>query len=181
MNKKSLAINFERAKIFADSRVSAFTLYIHIALETGLRVGDILKLKKIDFFKENESCYVKFIAQKTRKKAIRPISIKTYNLVQSCSHTDVFRNDKYSCTYSKTWVNRNLRKHFKIDYERAKNKGYNLSSHSFRKASGLLVYENNGLDVARDFLQHSSYDTTKAYLELEEAELNERLIKTFNF
>ena len=39
-----------------------------LALETGLRIGDIAKIKKSDIFEENGCFFVHFVANKTKKR-----------------------------------------------------------------------------------------------------------------
>ena len=73
------------------------------------------------------------------------------------------------------WANRGLQKVFKDEHIKAKQQGLNISAHSLRKSIGLKVYDSAGLETARAFLQHGSYDSTKVYLNITKQELNVKL------
>ena len=90
----------------------------------------------------------------------------------------IFINPKTNKIYSKMWVGRNLKKCFISECKEAKNEGKVISSHSLRKSSGQLVYEKNGIEAARDFLQHQTYQVTKSYLSIGEREMNKLLKDT---
>jgi integrase len=156
-------------------------LFILIGLETGLRCGDILKLKKSDFFTENSKYFIRFTAQKTKKDAVRQLSELSFLTANNAINDRVFYNTKYGCQYSSMWSARGLKRVFKQENIEAKKQGLNISAHSLRKSSGLKVYESCGLETARDFLQHTSYDVTKAYLNVTTTELNEKLSRVFGF
>ena len=184
MNKTSKALNFNDAKLKGVTLIdegNQIGLFILLGLESGLRVGDMLKLKKEDFFRDGKKFFVRFEAQKTKNKATRPVSERVYNEVNKGINEVVFYNYKYKCPYSKMWVNRNLQSIFKAEHIKAKQQGLNISAHSLRKSAGLQVYENCGLETCRDFLLHSSYDVTKAYLNVSTTELNEKLSRVFGF
>jgi len=184
MNKTSKALNFNDAKLKGIELIdegNQIGLFILLGLESGLRVGDMLKLNKQNFFKEGTQFFVHFEAEKTKTKATRRISQRVYDEVNKGINEVVFYNYKYKCPYSKMWVNRNLKIIFKAEHIKAKQQGLNISAHSLRKSAGLLVYENCGLETCRDFLLHSSYDVTKAYLNVSTTELNEKLSRVFGF
>jgi integrase len=184
MNKTSKHLDYSEAKLTGDrlmKKGDQLGLFIWIGLESGLRIGDILKLKKEDFFRDGKQFFVRFEAEKTKNKATRPVSERVYDEVNKGINEVVFYNYKYKCPYSKMWVNRNLQIIFKSEHIKARQQGLNISAHSLRKSAGLLVYENCGLESARDFLLHSSYDVTKAYLNVSTTELNEKLSRVFGF
>jgi integrase len=183
-NKTSKRLDFSTALAKGNELVlkdNQIGLFILIALNTGMRCGDILKLNKSNFFKEGSRFFVRFKAQKTKKDAVRPISETVYKEVNKAGNDIVFYNFKYGCPYSAMWVNRNLKIIFKAEHIKAKQQGLNISAHSLRKSAGLQVYEGSGLETARDFLQHTSYDVTKAYLNVTTTELNEKLSRVFGF
>jgi len=156
-------------------------LFIIIALQTGLRCGDILKLQKKDFFSEGSKYFIRFTAQKTKKEDVRGISKEAFLMADNAIKDTVFYNPIYKCQYSSNWVNRGLRKVFRSEYIKAKGQGLNISAHSLRKSIGLLIYESAGLETARAFLQHDSYDTTKVYLNITKTELNEKVASILGF
>ena len=178
MNKKSKHLNYSDAKRKGDELIEQgdqLGLFIIIALQTGLRCGDILKLQKKDFFTEGSKYFIRFTAQKTKKEDVRRISKTSFLQANNAINDKVFYNPIYKCQYSSNWVNRGLRKVFRSEYIKAQNQGLNISAHSLRKSIGLLIYESAGLETARAFLQHQSYDTTKFYLNITKTELNEKV------
>jgi len=178
MNKTSKHLDYDKATRKGHELIAEgdqLGLFILIALETGLRCGDILKLKKSDFFKEGSKYFIRFKAQKTKKEDVRGISELAFLQADNSINDTVFYNPIYKCQYSSNWVNRGLRKVFRSEYIKAQNQGLNISAHSLRKSIGLLIYESAGLETARAFLQHDSYDTTKVYLNITKTELNEKV------
>jgi integrase len=178
MNKTSKHLDYDKAKSKGHELIvegDQLGLFIIIALETGLRCGDILKLNKSDFFTENSKFFIRFKAQKTKKEDVRPISKSSFLTANNAINDRVFHNTKYGCQYSPMWASRGLQKVFKDEHIKAKQQGLNISAHSLRKSIGLKVYDSAGLETARAFLQHDSYDTTKVYLNITKTELNEKL------
>jgi integrase len=178
MNKTSKHLDYDKAKLKGHELLAQgdqLGLFILIALETGLRCGDILKLNKSDFFTENSKFFIRFKAQKTKKEDVRPISKSSFLTANNAINDRVFYNEKYGCKYSPMWASRGLKKVFKDEQSKANLQGLNISAHSLRKSIGLKVYESAGLETARAFLQHDSYDTTKVYLNITKQELNVKL------
>ena len=178
MNKTSKHLDYDKATRKGDQLIEQgdqLGLFIIIALQTGLRCGDILKLQKKDFFTEGSKYFIRFTAQKTKKEDVRRISKVAFLQANNAINDRVFYNPIYKCQYSSNWVNRGLRKVFRSEYIKAQNQGLNISAHSLRKSIGLLIYESAGLETARAFLQHQSYDTTKVYLNITKTELNEKV------
>jgi len=164
MNKTSKHLQYDKAKLKGHELIAEgdqLGLFILIALETGLRCGDILKLEKKDFYSEEED--------------VRPISKTSFLQALNAIDNRVFYNTKYGCQYSSMWSARGLKRVFKQENIEAKKQGLNISAHSLRKSIGLKVYESAGLETARAFLQHDSYDTTKVYLNITKTELNVKL------
>ena len=181
MNKTAISINYDEAKNVGFNLVekdNIFGLFILIGLETGLRSSDILNIKKTDFIKDDKKHFLKFTSQKTKKGAIRPISEYVYNKsIELTANNDIlFHNDKYGCRYSDFWTGRNMKRHFPNYVIKAKANKKNVSAHSLRKSAGRKIYDKYGIEGARDFLQHENYDTTKYYLQIEEQELNEKIV-----
>jgi integrase len=178
MNKTSKHLDYDKARKVGGQLIEQgdqLGLFIIIALETGLRCGDILKLKKSDFFNEGSKYFIRFKAQKTKKEDVRGISKLAFLQAYDAINDTVFYNEKYGCQYSSNWVNRGLQKVFKADYIKAKNQGLNISAHSLRKSIGLFLYESAGIETVRAFLQHDNYTTTKVYLNVTKTELNEKV------
>jgi len=178
MNKTSKHLDYDKAKLKGHELIAEgdqLGLFILIALETGLRCGDILKLNKQDFFSEGSKYFIRFKAQKTKKEDVRPISKTSFITAFNAIDDRVFYNTKYGCQFSPMWANRGLQKVFKDEHIKAKQQGLNISAHSLRKSIGLKVYDSAGLETARAFLQHGSYDSTKVYLNIHKTGIKRKI------
>jgi integrase len=181
VKKTTLAINFENGKAVASKKIALsddIGLFILLVLETGLRLSDALTLAKNNFYKIGKDYYIQFVAKKTKKEAKRPISELLYKKVMETGSEYIFINPKTNQHYSKMWVGRNLKKAFLSECKEAKKENKTISAHSLRKSAGQKVYEINGIEAARDFLQHETYQTTKDYLNIGERKLNQLLKNT---
>ena len=142
-----------------------FWLYCRIAIGTGLRSVDILKMKVSSIrFKER---FARIIEQKTKRKVdarIHSDVLQRINLNQEY----VIWNHKYGSNVSLMTINRRLKKIFKDD-------DIAVSSHSIRKAVGRHIYDNTNKDLpsAMKFLGHKNPNTTIKYLEIDKEKLNE--------
>ena len=153
-------------KLMESKKDINFGFYIIVAINTGLRIGDILKLTKEDF--ENDS--KQFREGKTNKAKDLTLNISILNAFEKLNlkGSGVFLSQKGS-TYSPQQINRKLKVVFK-----AKNK--NISSHSLRKSFGRRVYENNGesekaLITLSQIYNHSSIGITRTYLDITKEEI----------
>jgi integrase len=141
-----------------------FGLYIAIALRTGLRVNDILSLKKsnIDF----ETGILSVVTQKTKKPVEFQLpdwlQLHLFSNGEFKVYEDIFWNEKYKGIYSVTWINLRLKKYFG---------SAGVSSHSIRKSVGMKMYEHFGVNGARSMLTHTSLKHTSTYLELDAKEV----------
>lgn len=166
-------IEYDRAlnlgkKLITESKEATFGFYIIVAINTGLRIGDILQLKAKDF----EEGSVTFREEKTNKaktvvfnEAILS-SFKKLNI----HGVYVFTSQKAS-VYSRQQINRKIKQYFTT-------KGKNYSSHSLRKSFGRRVYENNNqsehaLMKLSELFNHSSLKITRGYLDITQEELND--------
>ena len=181
MTKTTLALNFEQGKKTAYQKIAEkqdIGIFILLILETGLRIGDALSLSKNDFYKTGKDYFLKFTAQKTGKTAKRPVSKILYETVIIRDSEKVFYSSKTNSIYSKMWVGRKIKACFLKEFKEAKEENKTISAHSLRKSAGQKVYEINGIEAARDFLQHETYQTTKDYLNIGERKLNQLLKDT---
>jgi integrase len=179
--KTTMPLDFKKSKDVAFKKIASgedIGLFILIALETGLRLNDILTLEKSNFFKRNSEYYITFTAKKTSKKSVRPISNITFTHVMDKPYERIFLNVKTNKIYSGMWVGRELKKAFLRDCKQAKIENKTISAHSLRKSAGQRIYNYNGLEAARDFLQHESYQTTRDYLQVSQREMNSNIINT---
>lgn len=133
-----------------------FWLYCTIAMRTGLRSIDILKMKTDSINKLERSATI--IEQKTKKK----VKVRIVNVVIDKINFEneyIIFNHKYKTNVSLMTINRRLKALYK-------NSGNNVSSHSIRKSTATDIYEKTGNNIikAMIFLNHSSPLMTKNYL-----------------
>ncbi len=194
---KTDAINFdalynEARKLFHENSNAyilerkAENLAYLIALETGLRVSDLLnlkydavtynqKLKKHIFttaIKKTKSMHTGVISDEVSnyldayKEAIR----SRYNALNGY----IFYNYNTNKTYTRQW----LHKRIKLISEKLGFK--NSGVHSIRKASAIKVLDSTGsLSMAQYHLTHKRATTTDKYLGVTQASALEKLSKVF--
>lgn len=161
-------IAFEKATKLIRSK-NNLGLYIMIAINTGLRIGDLLKLRYEDFNQEK----LILIEGKTNKK--REILINE-NIKQALTYFKnqeglIFISQKNG-PYKIQSINRLLKEIFEKE-----SKKLNISSHSMRKSFGRRVYENNGSSEASlvylsELFNHSNLRVTRRYLGIRQEELD---------
>ena len=168
---KSNYIDFDKAYNTAlrmkGTKNENFGFYIVVAICTGLRIGDILKLKRKNF----EDGVYQLREQKTGKPKFLPFNEKVlqyFNELRNKSEI-VFRSNK-NTTYSNQQINTKIKQTFQ-----AKNKNY--SSHSLRKSFGRRVYEmhNRSEDALIDLSEifnHTSIRVTRTYLDITQEKLD---------
>ena len=168
---KSNYIDFDKAYNAAlrmkGTKNENFGFYIVVAICTGLRIGDILKLKRKNF----EDGVYQLREQKTGKPKFIPFNEKVlqyFNELRNKSEI-VFRSNK-NTTYSNQQINTKIKQTFQ-----AKNKNY--SSHSLRKSFGRRVYEMNNrsedaLINLSEIYNHTSMRVTRTYLDITQEKLD---------
>ena len=168
---KSNYIDFDKAYNAAlrmkGTKNENFGFYIVVAIHTGLRIGDILKLKRKNF----EDGVYQLREQKTGKPKFLPFNEKVlqyFNELRNKSEI-VFRSNK-NTTYSNQQINTKIKQTFQ-----AKNKNY--SSHSLRKSFGRRVYEMNNrsedaLISLSEIYNHTSMRVTRTYLDITQEKLD---------
>ena len=168
---KSNYIDFDKAYNAAlrmkGTKNENFGFYIVVAICTGLRIGDILKMKRKNF----EDGVYQLREQKTGKEKNLPFNAKVleyYNELRNKSEI-VFRSNK-GMTYSNQQINKKIKQTFK-----AKNKNY--SSHSLRKSFGRKVYEMNNqsedaLISLSEIYNHTDLRVTRTYLDITQEKLD---------
>ena len=157
-------------KLLKNEKTKVLGFYIIVAINTGLRIGDILNLRFEDLSQDT----IKLNEQKTNKK--REIKVndnikKALNSFGKFKEGSIFISQK-GCVYTRQSINVLLKNAFAKE---AKN--YNISSHSLRKSMGRKVYENNGesekaLTYLSELFNHTSPAITRKYLGIRQQELN---------
>jgi integrase len=144
--------------------------YIIIAINTGLRNGDILNLTYDKLQKEKYT----FREGKTNKIKTIAINGNIRSLIPPKKTGDLFLTQK-GTTITIQHLNRELKKIFMEE-----SKELNISSHSLRKSFGRHVYlrnQKNGSETAllylMDIFNHSSMTMVKKYLGIRQDELND--------
>lgn len=151
-------------------------LLVAIGIYTGLRIGDILKLRWSDL---NDKKEVTLIEQKTKKHRTvtfhSDLTIIIEKLQKKLNFDDndiVFINRYGTKTISIQFINKQLKEAFKeADY----NIG-NVSSHFLRKTFGRRVWDRNNkseesLIKLSEVFNHSSIAITKRYLGIRQEEI----------
>ena len=186
MNKESLKLDYDNAyskgvKLldsdkYYDNKVGMFIL---IGIQTGLRSIDILTLNKSQIEFKTNGAIINYAAKKTGKKGRAFVDTIISKAIQETKTDDIFFNEMVGVPFSHTWINRRLKSVFPNDYKNAIKQGLTLGVHSLRKTNGSYIYNNYGVETAREMLQHSGYNVTVSYLrETKENHLN-KLEKLF--
>lgn len=162
---KSRYLNSEEiAAIFKKMPVEK-RLIFEVALETGLRIGDVLKIKKRDISAApNGRCEVRFLAEKTKKRSIafvespavakrllnQPKGYKGYIFAS-------LKSKSGHITRQAAW------KWFKAAANDAKIDIDGCSPHSLRKSFATELMHRKGLAAVQAALQHTNSFTTAIY------------------
>ncbi len=140
-------------------------LYIIVAVNLGLRIGDLLRLK----WKDLSGPRLKFIEEKTGKSIDRKINghikeaLQVYGVGEP--EDNLFISQKGS-VYSRQAINRFLQDQ------------WGISSHGLRKSFGRYIYEINGrcediLVKLSEIFNHSNIKVTRRYLGIRQKEIDD--------
>lgn len=158
-----------------------FQLLIAVGSFTALRIGDLLKLRWQDVYKQNTLELIEGKTKKARRIKLNPTLVETISrLHEKMNITDdnqlLFINKTMTKAINVQYINRRLKEI---------TKEYNLqmptnstSSHIFRKTMGrhtwaLNNYSEKSLILLSDLFSHSSIRTTKIYLGIKEEEIGD--------
>lgn len=175
---------FETNEAYTLDRKTESLAYL-IALETALRVSDLLTLRYEDFtFNKDLNTYI-FTTKikKTNVKHTSVISKELYNHLQSFRNEikksfnlnpHIFWNYNNSKFYTRQWLHKRIKllsEDLKMD---------NISMHSLRRASAIKVLDKTGsLSLAQYQLSHKRASTTDKYLNVTQKTALEQLSKVF--
>ena len=156
-------------KLMSDKKTQIIGFYIIVAINTGLRVSDLLSLEHDDLL----NGYKEFREQKTNKPKkilFNDAIIDAYNLLSNQRSGFVFLSQKGHVFVTQS-INRRLKSIFP-----QKNK--NISSHSLRKSYGRRVWTNNNesessLIKLSEIFNHSSIKITRTYLGITQDEIED--------
>ena len=179
------ALFFENNKAYTLDRKTENLAYL-LALETGLRVSDLLNLKYNDFKYNNEIKKYCFTTNVTKTKSVHTgvISNELYNNVQmfesalkseyNGSNQCIFYNYKANKVYTRQWLHKRIKLiGSKLNFE-------SCGVHSIRKASAINVLNKTGsLSLAQYHLTHKRATTTDKYLGITKTSVLEQLARIF--
>ena len=159
---------FKSKNLLNNPKTEIVGLYLNIALNTGLRIGDLLKLTFEDLRTEK----LTIIEGKTKKTKTIAINENIKELVNKYGKG---KTGSPFITQKKGVISI---QHLNVQLKKLiKEKGLKISSHSMRKTFGRRVYfQNNESEKAlmylMDLFNHSSMAITKKYLGIRQEELD---------
>ena len=151
-----------KIRTFRSKRKIYFLLLFQV--NTGLRVGDILKLRKKDILNSR----INITEQKTKKNLSRSYPRNTYNAINEyCQDNHIGYDDLLFDNLNVRTIQKNLKvviKHLKLR---------DISTHSFRKTFATLKYKEskNNIELVRRLLNHSNTSVTQRYLGISDIDL----------
>jgi integrase len=154
-------------KLLRDNKTAHIGRYIIIAINTGLRNSDIMKLTFDDMQRDT----ITIREKKTNKVKTIAINGNIRAIIPHGASGDMFlTRDKVNISIQH--LNRVLKQVFSKEA-----KTLNISSHSLRKSFGRHVYESNNesdkiLMLLSHLFNHSNTAITRTYLGLKQEELN---------
>ncbi len=160
---------------------------IVLGLNSALRIGDILSLRWRDVYMDTRKEYRPHLSvteMKTGKKNILAINASSREALEFYRRSlDTFDQNDYIFASQKAPHNRISRSQaFRIIKKAAAYCGLeeHISCHSLRKTFGYYAWQ-NGTPPAMlmNIYNHSSYEITKRYLGIEQAEKDEVFLNTF--
>ena len=135
---------------------------LEIEANTGLRIGDVLSLKRGSIIKDGGRYRFNITEQKTGKKRTFTVPASVYNFIED--YCDIAGINEGDIIVPITV--RGVQKHLSKVCEYLGGDYKYISSHSFRKRFASQCYENSGGDIelVRRLLQHSSCAITSRYI-----------------
>jgi integrase len=158
-----------------------FQLLIATGCYSGLRIGDLLKLKWLDVYNRESLDLVEGKTCKTRKIRLNPILVEIISRLHGKmkivdDNELLFANKSKLKAVNVQFVNRRLKeiaKKYNIQLSI-----YSISSHMFRKTLGRHVwalnnYSEKSLLLLGELFNHSSIKITKIYLGIKAEEIGD--------
>lgn len=131
-------------------------LPLWVSLETGLRIGDVVKLRRANLQKDG----LHYKAQKTKKNGVAKISAQLRKRLEAVKGKWLFPSPYKAgahITRQCAWAR------IKRACERAGVDPDGISPHSLRKVFAVELYRESGFKAVQTALQHSSAATTEIY------------------
>lgn len=150
----------------------AIATALQIEANTGLRIGDVLSLRRGDIVKDGDRYRYDIKEHKTHKPRRFTVPDAVYLMIEAfCKDNDI----EYGEKIFKFGVRNVQKRLFAIadflDYR-------NIGTHSFRKYFATKAYKNSGNDIelVSRLLQHSNSSITRRYIGIED-ERTENVLK----
>lgn len=141
---------------------------LEVEANTGLRIGDVLSLRRGSIILDNNRYRFNITEQKTGKKRTFTVPDKVYEFIED--YCDAYGIGQGQRIFPLTV--RAVQKHIKHVSEYL---GYeHISTHSFRKRFASQAYTSSGHDIelVRRLLQHSSASVTSRYIGISDARID---------
>jgi len=142
-----------------------------VEANTGLRIGDVLSLRRSSFVETGNGYRFNIIEEKTGKSRTFPIQKPLYDFLMDYAKQENIEDDEPFFQLTVRAVQKHLKK--VCDYL-----GYtNISTHSFRKYFGTEVYAKSGcnIELVRRLYQHSSAAVTARYIGVTDKQIDDAL------
>lgn len=146
-----------------------YQLYFELGLSTGLRVSDILSLRKKDI----DGRLVKLKTQKNKQQ--RAIAMNDSCYKNMSAYLTSKQDDDLIFPFTRQNVHKFMKENAKfigIDHTK-------VSTHTVRKTAGWFFYMNSNKDLVKTmkFLGHKDPEVTTKYLMINDHEVNEALVE----
>ena len=151
----------------------AMATMLQVEANTGIRISDVLKLKRGDIIKDGDRYRFDIVEQKTKKARHFTVPTPVFLMVEKyCVDHDIEKGEKIFPYDEARSIQRIIKKIADFfGYE-------NISTHSFRKYFATKAYQASGNDIelVSRLLQHSSSSITRAYIGIQD-ERTENVLK----
>lgn len=151
---------------------------LEIEANTGLRIGDILLLRRGSIIRDGNRYRFNIAEHKTKKKRTFTVPTPVYEFIEEYCNIAGVKDGEIIFPITERAVQVHLQKI--CDYL---GKGYeNIGTHSFRKFFGTSLYLSSGNDIelVRRLLQHSSVAITSRYLGITDQRIEDALNNNVN-
>lgn len=151
---------------------------LEVEANTGLRIGDVLSLRRGSIIKDGTRYRFDIEEQKTGKKRTFTVPNDVYIFIEDYCNIAGIPEGEIIFPVTVRAVQKHLQRVCELlgdDYK-------HISSHSFRKFWGTNLYFANDRDIelVRRLFQHSSVAITSRYLGIADSRLDEALNKNVN-
>lgn len=167
-------VEFDKAlnvglKLLRSGKHEIFGLYIVVAINTGLRASDLLKLT----WEQVSTDELRIVEQKTDKKRLIKLNDHIKRAFNHFETKEGYLFKSSNTVYTIQHLNRVLKEIFAKEA-----KQHNISTHSLRKSFGRRVYDSfnqseSALVYLSELFNHSNLKITRKYLGIRQQELND--------